>query len=339
MTALRSQGIPHPDLNHPDAGVAWHYGDPHAEQRRLEAGVGYVDLSHRGVLTVTGPDRLTWLHSLLSQSIDHLRPGESALSLLLDPHGRVEHELHIVDDGEVTWITTESTVPQQVHAFLDSMRFMLRVEVADVSDSFAVVWQPVREVADGYPTWLVPEAFAGLPAPEAGGDWNRLLADRPALLVGREVIIPRAELDAFLDSAAPPAGTWALEALRIAAGVPRVGLDTDSRTIPNEVGWLGSAVHLSKGCYRGQETVARTHNLGRPPRRLVLLHLDGTEERLPAQGSLVTLADKSVGTVGSAARHHELGPIALALVKRSIPIEAVLVADGISASQQPIIIG
>ncbi len=339
MTALLSQGIPHPDPNHPDAAVAWHYGDPHREQRRLEAGVGYVDLSQRGVLTVAGADRLSWLHSLLSQAIEHLQPGESVLSLLLDPHGRVEHELHIVDDGEVTWITTESNATQQVHSFLDSMRFMLRVEVSDVSADYSVVWQPVRVVDDNHPTWLVPEAFAGLPTPDAGGEWNRLLAERPALLVGREVIVGRAELDAFLDSAGPPAGTWALEALRIAAGVPRVGLDTDTRTIPNEVGWLGSAVHLSKGCYRGQETVARTHNLGRPPRRLVLLHLDGTEERLPAQGSLVTLGDKGVGTVGSAARHHELGPIALALVKRSIPIEAVLVADGISASQQPIIIG
>ncbi|MCX6458878.1 MAG: folate-binding protein [Actinobacteria bacterium] len=339
MTALRSQGVPHPDLNHPDSGVAWHYGDPHGEQRRLEGGGGYVDLSQRGVLTVTGPDRLTWLHSLLSQSIEHLQPGESALSLLLDPHGRVEHELHIIDDGEVTWITTESTATQQVRTFLDSMRFMLRVEIADVSDAYAVVWQPVRVVDDNFPTWLVPEAFAGLPAPDAGGEWNRLLAERPALLVGREVIVSRAELDTFLDSAGQPAGTWALEALRIAAGVPRVGLDTDTRTIPNEVGWLGSAVHLSKGCYRGQETVARTHNLGRPPRRLVLLHLDGTEERLPAQGTLVTLDDKTVGTVGSSARHHELGPIALALVKRSVAIDAVLLADGISASQQPIIIG
>ena len=75
---------------------------------------------------------------------------------------------------------------------------------------------------------------------------------------------------------------WAYEALRIAAGVPRIGLDTDHRTIPNEIGLLGVAVHLDKGCYRGQETVARVHTLGRPPRRLVRLHLDGSVDALPA---------------------------------------------------------
>ncbi len=106
---------------------------------------------------------------------------------------------------------------------------------------------------------------------------------------------------------------WAFEALRIAAHQPRFGLDTDHRTIPHEVGWIGAAVHLDKGCYRGQETVARVHNLGHPPRRLVLLHLDGSADRLPAHGDPVELGGAAVGSVGSAARHYELGPIALAL--------------------------
>jgi len=332
-------GMPHPDPNDVDAGVAWHYGDPHAEQRHLVAGSGYVDLSHRGVLAVTGVDRLSWLHSLLSQSVDQLRAHDSALALLLDPHGHVEHELHLVDDGDTTWITTEPGAAPAVLAFLDSMRFMLRVDVRDVSAEFAVVWQPVRESLEGYPTWLVPEAFAGLPAPDAGGDWNRLVAQRPAVLVGREVVVPRSELNAFVMQAGPPAGTWALEALRVAAGVPRAGVDTDHRTIPNEMGWLGPAVHLSKGCYRGQETVARTHNLGKPPRRLVLLHLDGSTEHLPARGAEVTLDGRVVGRLGSPARHYELGPIALAVVKRSVPVDATLLVDGVSAAQEPIIVG
>ncbi|MEJ7708046.1 MAG: tRNA-modifying protein YgfZ [Nocardioidaceae bacterium] len=80
---------------------------------------------------------------------------------------------------------------------------------------------------------------------------------------------------------AAPCGNWAFEALRIARGEPRFGLDTDHKTIPNEAGWIGTAVHLDKGCYRGQETVARVHTLGRPPRRLVLLHLDGSVDHLP----------------------------------------------------------
>ena len=333
----RLGGVPHPDPDHVDSGVPWHFTDPHAEQRRLLAGEGFVDLSHRGVLTVTGPDRLSWLHSLLTASIEHLQPGDSALALLLDPHGRVEHEIHLVDDGDTTWLTTEPGAAPALLGYLDSMRFLLRVEVADVSQQYAVVWQPVRERLAGYPTWLVPEAFAGEPAPDAGGDWDRLVAARPGVLVGREVVVDRAELDSFLEQAGPPAGTWALEALRVAAGVPRVGLDTDDRTIPNEVGWLGTAVHLSKGCYRGQETVARTHNLGRPPRRLVLLHLDGSTGHLPEHGAPVMYDGRQVGVVGTSARHHELGPIALAVIKRSVPGDAVLLVDGVTAAQEPII--
>ena len=133
------------------------------------------------------------------------------------------------------------------------------------------------------------------------------------------------------------AGTWASEALRIAAGRPRFGLDTDHRTIPHEVGWIETAVHLSKGCYRGQETVARVHNLGHPPRRLVLLHLDGSEDRLPVHGDAVQLDGTDVGFIGSAARHYELGPIALALVKRTTPVDATLRADGLAAAQETIV--
>ncbi len=136
---------------------------------------------------------------------------------------------------------------------------------------------------------------------------------------------------------ASPAGTWAFEALRIARGEPRLGLDTDHRTIPNEVGWIGPAVHLDKGCYRGQETVARVHTLGRPPRRLTLLHLDGTENRLPRQGTDLLHDGRAVGMVGSSARHHELGPIALALVKRNVPLDATLDADGLPAAQEVVV--
>ena len=116
------------------------------------------------------------------------------------------------------------------------------------------------------------------------------------------------------------------------------GFETDHRTIPHEVGWLETAVHLDKGCYRGQETVARVHNLGRPPRRLVLLHLDGSESELPGArrpGAARTAA--TVGSVTSAARHYELGPIALALVKRSTPADATLVAGGVAAAQEVIV--
>jgi hypothetical protein len=136
---------------------------------------------------------------------------------------------------------------------------------------------------------------------------------------------------------AAAAGMLAFEALRIAARVPRLGLDTDHRTIPHEVGWIESAVHLDKGCYRGQETVARVHNLGHPPRRLVFLHLDGSVDRLPAHGSAITLDEAEVGFVGSAALHYELGPIGLGLIKRTVPVAATLLADGVAAAQEVIV--
>ena len=279
-----------------DAGVAWHYGHPVAEQRRLEAGDGWVDLSHRDVLTLAGPDRLALLHAMSTQHVERLEPGRWVEALILSPHGHVEHQLAGIDDGSVFTAHTEPGAGLALVEFLTTMRFMLRVEVAMAAD-VAVVYR-----ADAGWSLLARDELAGLPE-----RWG------------------------------PPSGTWASEALRIAAGRPRAGLDTDVRTIPNEVGWIGSAVHLNKGCYRGQETVARVHTLGRPPRRLTLLHLDGSVDRLPAVGAELSLDGRAIGRVGSSARHHELGPIALALVKRSIAPDADLLADGVAAAQEVIV--
>ncbi|TYB69932.1 folate-binding protein YgfZ [Nonomuraea sp. PA05] len=150
-----------------------------------------------------------------------------------------------------------------------------------------------------------------------------------------DLLVPRAELADHLGK--PLAGLWAYEALRIEAHRPRLGFETDHKTIPHEVGWIGGAVHLTKGCYRGQETVARVHNLGHPPRRLVFLHLDGSVDTLPVHGAPVIFESQEVGVVGSAARHHELGPIALAVVKRTVPVDAPLLAGGVAASQEVIV--
>ncbi len=281
----------------PDSGVAAHYGSIAAEQRRLVAGEGFVDLSHRDVISISGPDRLTWLHALTTQHVEHLPPGVPTELLLLSPQGRIEHGFAGIDDGETFLAHTEPGAAAALVAFLDSMRFMTRVEVADVSDEHAVIGR--RDLA-----------------------WE---------------LRPRATLASLPDELGEPVGIWAWEALRIAEGVCRVGVDTDERTIPNEAGLLGRSVHLEKGCYRGQETVARVHTLGRPPRRLVLLHLDGSVDHLPAHGSDVTLDDTRVGVVGSSARHHELGPIALALVKRNTDPAAALLADGVAASQELVV--
>ena len=327
-----------------DAGVPWHFGDPHAEQRRLLSGTAHVDLSHRGVIRVSGPDRLTWLHSLTTQALENLAPNSSTVALVLSPHGHVEHEIHLVDDGDSTWLIVDAASTTPLVEYLDSMRFMLRVEVFDVSDEWAVVWQPGLGRHETFLSWEIPAEYSGRTAADTGsdrgGDATKYIDHRPDILVGREVLVPR---QALLDElGVAPAGTWALEALRVASAIPRAGLETDHRTLPHEVGWIGPGVHLAKGCYRGQEAVARVHNLGRPPRRLALLHLDGGAETLPQHGDAVILDGRTIGWIGTAARHFELGPIATAIIKRSVPVDADLIVqcgDGtpIAASQEVVV--
>jgi len=285
----------------PDGGVAAHYGSWTNEQRQLVDGHGFVDLSQRDVIALTGPDRLTLLHALSTQDFESLRPGVEVDALILSPQGHIEHGFSAVDGAELggddTLLAhTEPGAGAPLVSFLKQMKFMSRVDI-DERPELAVI---------------------GLP----GLGWR---------------VVRRDALGTLPDSLGAPAGLLAWDALRIAAGLPRIGLDTDHRTIPNEVGLLNAAVHLDKGCYRGQETVARVHNLGHPPRRLVFLHLDGSEDRLPGHGDPVELDGTTVGFTGSAARHYELGPIGLALVKRTVPVDATLLAGGVPAAQEVIV--
>ena len=308
----------------PDEGVAAHYGDPMREQRALDTSAGLVDRSNRGVLRITGQDRLGWLHSLTTQHLERLAVGQSAQALILSPNGHVEHHLALTDDGTSAWVHVEPGTAAGLAAFLESMRFLLRVEVADVSADYAVLTAGGPAGAD------LAAGLDGVTARVSHGSFG--LTD---LIVARDRLGGAA--GELVRRGATPAGMWAHEALRIAARVPRLGLDTDHRTIPHEVGWIETAVHLNKGCYRGQETVARVHNLGHPPRRLVFLHLDGSADRLPAHGDPVELDGATIGFVGSAARHYELGPIGLALVKRTVPVDATLHAGGVAAAQEVIV--
>jgi tRNA-modifying protein YgfZ len=274
-----------PPEGSPDAGVAWHYGDPLGEQRQLDRGEGYVDLSHRPVVEVAGEDRLTWLHTLTTQHLSALPPGQWTQALILDANGRVEHHLDLVDDGERVLMHVEPGTVDDLMGYLQKMVFWSKVELA-VRDDLGTVWRPGPTGMDG------ADCFA---------------------------FVPR---DAVAAQDGPAAGTWAYEALRVAAGRPRLGFETDHRTIPAEVNWIGVAVHLDKGCYRGQETVARVHNLGKPPRRLVRLHLDGSDDELPSRGDALVLDGRTVGFVGTVVQHHELGPVALGVVKRQLPDDA-----------------
>lgn len=292
----------------PDKGAIWHFGQPAQEQRALAQGAAWADLSHLAIIEVSGDDRAKWLHDLTTQHLSELEVGTWTSALILDHNGHLEYQFNLVDDGTATYVVLDSQYAPTLLQYLLKMRFMLKVDARDASADFAVLRAP------------------GL-ATDIGGPF---------------ALVPRAELDAMkkvFDENAKEVGTWALDAERVAAGRPRIGFDTDHKSIPNELGLLNKSVHMSKGCYRGQETVAKIFNLGAPPRRLVMLHLDGSAVVFPAPGTPVENNGVQVGFLGTVARHHELGPIALALIKRSTPTDAVLTVDGISAAQEVIVSG
>jgi folate-binding protein YgfZ len=302
-----------------DEDVAGHYGDLFREQRALADGAGFVDLSHRGVVAVSGEDRLSWLHLLLTQHVTDLAAGQATEALILSAHGHIEHALYLVDDGTTVWAHVEPGTQDALIAYLESMKFFYRVEVADRTADTAVVHLPAGSIAP-VPSGVVVRETA----------------------YGRDLFLPRADLESFAEQAGPPAGILAHEALRVEHHRPRLGFETDHRTIPHELGWIGTAVHLQKGCYRGQETVARVQNLGKPPRRLVFLHLDGSEVHLPPAGTELRVADegpdgRKIGFITTSARHHELGPVALALVKRNVRVNAPLLADTTAAAQEIVV--
>ncbi|OJF09985.1 CAF17-like 4Fe-4S cluster assembly/insertion protein YgfZ [Couchioplanes caeruleus] len=326
-----------------DAGVAAHYGDPMREQRTLETAVGLVDRSHRDVIAVPGEERAGWLHTLTTQHLSGLRAGQGTEMLVLSPHGHVEHHALVAEDGTTAWLDTEPGAGAGLLRYLEMMRFFTRVEPRDATAEMAVLSLVGPEAAATAARMLGadlaeprvrevpgPKFAAGSVPPEPTALYDvRLfeggLARRVPL--GVDLLVPRTGLDAVVARLAgvPKAGLWAYEAVRVARRIPRLGWETDHRTIPAEAGFVGPAVHLDKGCYRGQETVARVHHLGRPPRRLVLVHLDGVAtDQPPVQGTPVTLDGRQVGFVGTAVRHHELGMIALAVVKRNVADDARL---------------
>ncbi|MCX6443749.1 MAG: folate-binding protein [Actinobacteria bacterium] len=290
----------------PDKGAVWHFGEPVKEQRALEAGTAWADLSHHNIVAVSGEDRLKWLHDLTTQFVSDLQPGVWMPNMILDAKGHVEFQFNVVDDGTTTFLVLDPGFSEQLIEYLTKMKFMLRVEVRDATSEYAVLRAPGTPTAIGGPFALVPR---------------------------NEV----EEMKSTFGGVATQVGTWALDAERVAAHRPRIGFETDHKSIPNEIGVLNGAVHMKKGCYRGQETVAKIYNLGNPPRRLVMLHLDGSDVGFPAVGTKIENDGVVVGFVGTVARHHELGTIALAIVKRNTPIDATLSVDGVPAAQQVIV--
>jgi tRNA-modifying protein YgfZ len=332
-----------------DEGVAAHHGDPLAEQRAMDRSAAVVDRSNREVIAVPGEERLSWLHLLLTQHVSELAEGAGTEALVLDVNGRVEFHAVLSHVGDTVWLDVEPGTSAALLAYLEQMRFWSKVAPRSASGELAllsVVGPNTAEVlaAAGIPVPAGPydSVALDLAAPDSAAP-DLTAPDSAALPCGglvrrmpwpgrdaADLLVPRGEVAAWWTrlraAGAAGAGTMAFDALRVGAGRPRLGVDTDERTIPHEVGWIGSAVHLTKGCYRGQETVARVANLGRPPRRLVLLHTDGGDEEPLLPGDPVLLGAKVVGRVGSAVLHHELGGVVLALVKRSVPVDAELTA-------------
>ncbi|WIM86141.1 folate-binding protein YgfZ [Candidatus Mycobacterium wuenschmannii] len=323
--------VPAPETG-PDAGAIWHYGDPLGEQRAGETGAALVDRSHRGVLTLSGADRQTWLHTISTQHVSDLPDGATTQNLSLDGQGRVEdHWVQTELDG-VTYLDTEPWRAEPLLAFLTKMVFWSKVTPAAADLAVLSLLGPRlgdAAVLDALGVDALPDtSFA---TPLSGGGFVRRMPEANPGQIELDVLVDRAHLadvrQRMIDAGVRPAGVWAYEAHRVAAVRPRLGVDTDERTIPHEVGWIGGAVHLDKGCYRGQETVARVHNLGKPPRMLALLHLDGSVDR-PATGDPVLAGGRAVGRLGTVVEHVDLGPVALALLKRGIPADTALSTGG-----------
>ena len=278
----------------PDRGAILHFGDPVKEQRAIATGTAWADLSHLEIIAVKGVDRLRWLHDLTTQHLETFSGGWTD-GLILDHLGHIEHQFLIFDDGETSWLIVDVDRAAPLIEYLNKMRFTMRVEVCDASSEKSLIRIP------------------GL-TNDLGGPFQ---------------LVNRGEIPEF--PGAIQVGVWALEAERVEKMRPRIGLETDHKSIPNEIGVLNKSVHMNKGCYRGQETVAKVHNLGQPPRKLVLLHLDGSEVDLPAVGADVERDGIKVGFIGTVVRHHELGNIALAVIKRNVEADTALTVGGIAA--------
>ncbi len=318
------------------AGVAWHYGSPLVEQRAIAGAAALVDRSHRRVLRISGPDRLDWLNTLFSQKLDDAPAGYAAEALDLDPQGRVLHHMGVAVLGDSVLLDVSPLGAESLHRFLTMMIFRSDVVVEHADLAILSVVGPdagdVLAAADLPDPGAGAVAVAGDGTPVRGAEWPASGA--------RDVFVPRDGLvgawDRLAAAGAKPTGLMAWEAERVTSLRPEPGLDIDEKMIPHESpAWIGPAVHLDKGCYRGQETVSRVHNLGRPPRTLVLLHVDGSDSELPEPGDPVVAGKRTVGRVGTVVEHHEYGPIALALVKRSSQEGVELTARGVAVAVDP----
>lgn len=315
-----------------------HFGDPFGEQLDYEAGTALAVLGPVGLVSVSGTDRQTWLTTLSSQVLTGKPHGTSQELLLLDSNGRIEYAAGVINDdtSDTTWLMVEPQQAEPLVQFLESMKFMSRVEIEDKSGQY-LAFSAARN-ADATPPEGTLRWDDPWPGVEDGGA-QYYQGKHPAHATATSVyLVPERLAGEFAaETELKLAGTLAAEATRVAAWRPRWAAEVDSRTMPAELDWLRTAVHVNKGCYCGQESVARILNLGKPPRRLTFLQLDGSQGNLPAPGDAVEFSGRQVGVITSVARHAEMGPIALALLKRGLDPEAALTVGTVAAAQELIV--
>ena len=319
--------------------VKAHFGNPMIEQRSLYEGNSVCLMDPAGIISVAGVDRLNWLHSLLSQNLKNLTPGESAEALLLDPQGHIEQQIKIIDDGETSWLMVNQDNTQSLFDWLTKMVFRMKVEIQNQSNEFVVVGSVKPRPELSYSSNTHPLIWKDQWPGVAPGGYR--YSTRAVTYSWFEHLVEASKVDSVLSNETL-AGTMAADALRVAAGRPRQS-EIDEKSLPHELDLLATAVHLSKGCYRGQESVAKVHNLGHPPRRLTFLHLDGSEHSLPDVGDEIRASgtERVVGKITSTAQHFEMGPIALAVISRSVAEDLALEVSSsggfIAATQETIV--
>jgi folate-binding protein YgfZ len=298
--------------------------NPFVDQRRAVEGSVVVPVV-AGVVRVTGADRHLVLGNVLTQELGSLTPGESRESLGLDGNGRIERVVHVREIDDATILIAPGQSGADLATWIDARVFLEDVHAVDVSNDFSV-WGGTRALGplawtDPWPT-IAPGGVTYNVIEPPAWDWVETL-----LPAGERPEVDVVDADVF-------------DAIRVIAGRP-VLAEVDERSLPHELDWLRTAVHLAKGCYPGQETVAKIHNVGHPPRRLVRLHLDGSESVFAVAGDAVFLGDDEVGRITTAGVHFEEGPVALAVIKRSVDVAAQLSVDHdghrLSATQEVVV--
>ena len=299
-----------------------------AQYRQLREECGVLDRSDRGKLLVTGSEAAEYLQGQLTNDIEALEPGEGCYAALLDRKGHMQADMRVlVVSGEKIWIDTEPEAIAAARRHLEMYKIGRDADVVDAGAERAIISLIGPRSAELAGSSPLPEycheeiAVDGIECPAVG---TALGIDLIPPVKERERLIA-----ALATAGAPAVDPAAAEIIRIESGVPRFGSEMDTATMPAEAGIVAAAVNFEKGCYIGQETVARLHYKGKPNRHLRGLRLSGPAE----PGAVLSLGDKEVGKLGGSCVSPAHGPIGLAIMRREAEPGAELLVgeDGVTA--------